>query len=255
MQTILDIDLDFFVTNIANNCESYGRRRLSEDEGYLPKSELIVKSFLEANCRLSTEKKTPGKAFEDHDEVFYYWRGLVNQGFLKPPFEVVHVDAHSDLGSGFADASWIYITTKYLHFDLEARQEPSRGKKGINPGNYLIFAVACGWISKLIFILHPEWRDDINAIHMKDFNPDADIIQLKKYEPEQLKKFTFDIKTIPYSIDQKAPFEKVPQLNFQAKSDYDLICITRSPGYTPRSADKIYELINQYIETYPKRNA
>ena len=103
MQTILDIDLDFFVTNIANNCESYGRRRLSEGEGYLPKSELIVKSFLEANCRLSTEKKTPGKAFEDHDEVFYYWRDLVNQSFLKPPFEVVHVDAHSDLGSGFAD--------------------------------------------------------------------------------------------------------------------------------------------------------
>ena len=91
----------------------------------------------------------------------------------------------------------------------------------------------------------------MNTIHMKDFNPNSDTVQLKKYDPAQIENLvSLDLKSLQSSPDQVARFEKVSQLAFQAETEFDLICNTRSPGYTPKSADERYKLINNYIEPY-----
>lgn len=251
MHTVLDIDLDFFVTKIKHDCEA-SINRLSEEDGYLPVNMSLVKSFLEQNCGLSQEHKIPGNCFEQHDEVFDYWRDLIDRGFLNPPFQVVHVDAHSDLGFSFVDNSWTYITTDYLDLDSAARQYPKRGSQGLNPGNFLIFTAACGWLERLTLVLHPEWENDLRGFYMKGFGIDGDLLELKQFDKRILKSHTsLDPKEIPYRTDCQVPLSKVQMSDYRAMSDLDLLCNTHSPSYTPESADEIFELIKSYIDPYP----
>lgn len=52
------------------------------------------------NCGLNTERKIPGRVFETHDGALQFWQELIAAGQLSVPFEVTHIDAHSDLGIG-----------------------------------------------------------------------------------------------------------------------------------------------------------
>ena len=56
---ILDIDLDFFLNDIANSRSDYGER-LSSDE-YFPWEAEDVKAFLECQCGLTKENKIKGR--------------------------------------------------------------------------------------------------------------------------------------------------------------------------------------------------
>jgi hypothetical protein len=71
---ILDIDLDFFLDNIAHD-NSSGGERLSEED-FKPWSEEAVREFLESRCGLSTGKRIPGKYIIHHHDAFYWWREL-----------------------------------------------------------------------------------------------------------------------------------------------------------------------------------
>jgi len=56
---------------------------------------------LEKRCGLSALTPLPGCEADEHVEAFGVWREWLRTGILSAPFEVVHVDAHSDLGSGW----------------------------------------------------------------------------------------------------------------------------------------------------------
>ncbi|MFR7610904.1 MAG: hypothetical protein ACLUZ4_09185 [Christensenellaceae bacterium] len=94
---VLDIDLDFF---LADCCEPAPVGARPDAAGHEPWQAEKVREFLEKNCGLNTERKIPGRVFETHDGALQFWQDLIAAGQLSVPFEVTHIDAHSDLGIG-----------------------------------------------------------------------------------------------------------------------------------------------------------
>lgn len=247
-QRILDLDLDLFLSDIAH--WQQGDSRLDEEEYRpWPKERLIL--FLEQQCLLSTVNRAPGKIITHHDEAFYYWREEITAGRIRNPFEVVHADAHADMGLG--DAAYVYIMGELLHKPVIERSDPKRGNSyGILPGNYLAFAIACQWISRLTYVHHERGGNDLIHLHFKDFSRNSGIIELKRCERgfENNK----DVNDLEYEdiieCEPEIPFEMVSVAEYQAEKPFDLVILSLSPEYTPATSDALVDLIRSYIEEF-----
>ena len=129
---------------------------------------------------------------------------------------------------------------------------PKCGGSYLNEGNFLAFAVACRWISEITFITHPEWNNDLNQIHFKDFNNTFDSIgylQLKKYNPGDFKKTLLFNKLKPIGFEPKILFKKVQCDHFyndEKKISY--IFFSLSPKFTPKESDELIPIISEYIK-------
>src|SRR2546421_12770717 len=93
---ILDIDLDFFLSNRHMGRVTETNRL--DSHSYKPWKIEKVEEFLENCCGLSKTNKTPGKLFVHHIEVFYFLRQLQEANNFSYKFKIDHVDAHADLG-------------------------------------------------------------------------------------------------------------------------------------------------------------
>ena len=82
---ILDIDLDFFLSDVHRWGQT-GKR--ANKKFFIPWPEASVRRFLEDRCGLSTSAPRPGKLVE----VFHDWQERIDTGDLSTPFEGVHVD-------------------------------------------------------------------------------------------------------------------------------------------------------------------
>ena len=95
---ILDIDMDFFLENIEN-WNPFNNDRVEDDQNK-PWNEKDVRHFLEFNCGLNSQNLIYSRIVKEHREAYFFWRELIQESMLKTPFEIVHIDAHSDLGGG-----------------------------------------------------------------------------------------------------------------------------------------------------------
>jgi len=137
MHYILDLDLDFFVWPIEHDCQE-DAERLPDDE-FRPCSVEQVRHFLEHQCHLSKENLLPGRAVVHHVEAYSTWREWIDKGVLHAPFTVIHVDAHSDLGSGgLGNTSPKFIETELMALPIADRRYPRLGPNALNSGNYLL---------------------------------------------------------------------------------------------------------------------
>jgi len=161
MDRILDIDLDFFLNKVSDSRED--GKRLNNIK-YYPWRIDALRSFLENRCNLTKKIPIRGKIVKNHHQAFFFWRELIQANQIEIPFELVHIDAHSDIG--VADWGWIYLTSELLHKSLKERMNPDKSLLfGINEANYLAFALACRWIKKLTFIIHPTWENDLIEVY------------------------------------------------------------------------------------------
>jgi hypothetical protein len=240
---ILDLDLDFFLDRIKHRASDRGKRPDSSD--FIPWSTSQVRFFLEQQCFLSTASPTRGKLVTHHDEVFWLWRTLVENGQIGVPFEVIHVDAHADLGLG--DASHKYIMSCLLHKPLKERSYPN--SKEVGPGNFLAFAVACRWISQIKFVLHPGWRDDLPISHFRGFSTESGYLELKKCTKEEFERSHWEgLECIsPLELDPPVPFETISCSEFKADGPPSFVFLAQSPGFTPETADALIPIIKEYI--------
>ena len=110
---VLDIDMDYFMTEIANFPFSSEERLDEEDYGSSVWCTDRVQGFLEKNLGLSKEHKIPGRIVCGHNESLYFWEELIEKGKLKEPFDVIHVDSHADLGLGCASSSFFAKHVSY----------------------------------------------------------------------------------------------------------------------------------------------
>lgn len=240
---VLDLDLDFFQNRIVYwGDESNGRP--SDDEAQ-PWDTAAVRHFLEVRCGLSSAAPVPGAYVRTHDEVFYAWRALIANGQLRAPFEVVHVDAHADLGLG--DAGWAYVMGNLLHQPLAARYDPRQGCDGLNEGNFLVFALACRWISRLTFVAPIGWIDDLLRYHFEHFDTASGMLQLKAYFPWQLDEMDFSSRHQPASVEERVPFELITEPVYLGDPPFDFVFLTHSPAYTSSGTDQFVPLIRSYI--------
>lgn len=263
---VLDLDLDFFLDVIHSMDSLEGEKRL--DYGS-PWNEEATREFLEKQCGLDRKAGVPGALFEHHHEVFYYWRDLLHTDRLSAPFEIVHIDAHSDLG--FGDASWTYILKDILQRPPAERDNPDKGNSGLNAGSFLAFAVASRWCERITLVLHPDWTNDIPYMYLQDFGSRADLpridgqarssvnLQLKRYEPQGLSHAITEfccsgrwdeLKGLaPLELEPPVQVDFVPGNEFSATDHFDFITLTRSPTFTPGKSDDLIPVIAEYIET------
>jgi hypothetical protein len=196
-------------------------------------------SFLREKCGL--KGAIPGFAVEHHGEFFGQWRRSIETGDLVPPFHVTHVDAHADLGIG--ETGHIYLLSELLAKPPEERWFPMEGEGGLTDGSFLAFAIGCRWISDLLYVYSPGGGSDVHPYLMEGKDLNAPNIRLPRVTSQELQRFHGGRKpTLPASqLEPPVPFSKVRCSDFQAEHAFDMICIARSPAYTPRDADLIFD--------------
>lgn len=246
---ILDLDLDLFINKPEYRCQP--GTRLSSKR-FQPWSETEVTQFLEAQCGLSVNNPIRGRVIDDHHEAFFFWKELIKKGELQEPFEVVHADSHADIG--FGDGGWLYLMGEYLHLPKHERANPEVGNMRMNIGNYLVFAIACGWLSKLTYVRHPKGDDDLMRFHFKNFDTATQAIELKCCDKDKLKEAQYRFADPTYesfgviSTEPEVPFDIVSCDSYCSEKQFDFLVLSKSHAFTPKESDYLVPVIERYIK-------
>lgn len=261
---VLDLDMDYFMTNIAHTPFSVKDRLTDEDYINSVWHEENVKQFLEQNLGLSKNHKITGRIVCGHNEALFFWKELIEGKKLKEPFDVIHVDSHADLGLG--DPSHSFLQSSFLTLNIEQRRlihnyEFIDSIKEISIGDYLLWAIAYKMISSIIYCANPNGnKNDYIWETLKDFHeepiwdkPVKDFIQLK-YNPnmEMPDHHSTDFYKKEYLEgaikDPEVELLIIPTIegvNFNG--DFDFAVLAQSPNYTPANADFIMDIFKEYI--------
>lgn len=249
---ILDIDMDFFLNMIVTGVQKDGPR-LNEEDFKAWDRNLFIK-FLEEKCLLNKDCPTPGKIITHHEEAFHFWDNLIVNNNLKTPFHVTHIDAHTDIDS--MGEKMVYILNHLMRYSIEERRKYLDITK-VDYCDYLLFALACGWIKDIDFVVPMDWVTDFKRVYSKgfvnfgeDFTGNNTAFQLQRFN--KIQSITdigkiYDGTFNSISIDPEIPFNIIKNEDYQNKSVFDYVIFCQSPGYTPASADYMLDVIKDYI--------
>ena len=234
MQRVLDLDLDFFLEDCCPMAEQGQRPSLV---GHEPWAGEAVRAFLETRCLLSKERPIPGRIFETHDGALGYWKELMESGKLKAPFQVTHVDAHSDLGIGYPGPG--YVLYNVLSLPPKRRLELDRfyRERKLDEANYLLFALAARIVDSLENVRRPFSREDVPRQILTE---DGDHIRLPQSFPDLFERVNGPEPLIPYR-------ECKEDDSFCAAAPYDFISLAISPRYAPEAADALIPIFESYM--------
>jgi hypothetical protein len=253
VQRILDIDLDFFLDRIFNS-DHEPRGRLDPDLFRVDPIPVAL-DYLHDRCCVPRDATTPGSVCEHHVDVWFEWRRMIRDGSLRAPFEVIHVDAHADMGLG--NNSCLYIAEDLLARPVDQRRVPvGRDTWCVRDNNFIAYALATRWIGRLTYVTHPACQDDVQWLHMKDFDTRSGFVQMKRFRPgftEGLDHF-LDVKQLPFQPEPEIPMTQVRRKDYQAETAPDFIFLARSPNYTPNTADLLFDEISHLIEPVSNRH-
>lgn len=261
---VLDLDMDYFMTEIANTPFSSSDRLGEEyDDSVWPADK--VRQFLEINLGLSKERKIPGRIVCGHNEALFFWEELIENGKLREPFDVIHVDSHADLGLGSRSSS--FLQSRFLSLPISTRRrirdyEFNGHIEYINIGDYLLWAIAYKMISSVTYCANPNGdKNDYLWDTLKDFKeediwdkPVINYIQLKFNSnmemPENDSSADYKKKYLDGAIkDSEVELLIIPTIeDVKFSGDFDYAVLAQSPNYTPESADYIMDIFREYIE-------
>lgn len=215
---LLDLDMDYFMENIAIGITESREERLSEDEyGYCVWSEQRIRSFLEDNLGLSKGRKIKGRIVTGHNEALFFWQELITKESLETPFEVVHIDSHADLGLGYL--SWTYILDDLLQYPVEERRMHTKYFE-----------------EKFI------WDKPVENTIQLVCNPD---MEFPSYDADKQEKQAYLKNAVK---EPEVPLLIIPSIqDVKYDGDFDFVVMAQSPNYTPASADFIMDIVREYI--------
>ncbi len=235
---ILDIDMDYFLKDISQMSPD---ERLVED--YIEKWTKEEKiNFFEKNLRLDKSHKIPGCIIKTHDEAITFLDKLIEKKTLIVPFEIIHIDSHSDLSISLIPDSYKYVNSntslgKYIEMmklEKQERKQYAIKNKIYNESNFLLYTIIFGWISKLTYCANPAYTS-------LDFP--IGIIRNEELTQEKNKFCSF------LQLDDiKIPFRFIKTLeDIQPFGKYDFVIFSQSPKYTPASLDFALNIAQNYI--------
>lgn len=229
---VLDLDMDFFLTD-ACPLAPLGER--PPEACAAPYADEQVIAFLEEQCGLSRAHPVPGVIFDTHDKALDFWLARMNAGELKAPFDVVHVDTHSDLAFGPPGADFVLKAVLTRRPEARTTLESYRAGKKLDEANYLLFALAFRWIRRLVYVRNPKSHQDI-PVRLLD--GDGNI------------RLSSDIAALMEAMNGREPtipFEVFDDYTRFRETGYDFVTMAQSPRYAPASADRIMRLLEPYI--------
>lgn len=264
---VLDLDMDYFLECVPSGIgESQIYRLPEQDYAHEVWDNKRIRYFFEKNLGLSKSNKINGRIIVGHNEAITFWKELIKKGRLITPFEVVHIDSHADLGLGYS--SWKYILNTLLQYPVEDRPQHNQyrdcfgkmSQEGI--GDYLLFAIAYRWISKLTYCANPNgdkndylwdilkdlhengiWDDPVENPIQLVYNPNMDFPSYNDSVDDKKKYLDAGIK------EPEVPMTIIPTVkDVQFSGDFDFALLAQSPNYTPASADFIMDIFREYIE-------
>lgn len=229
---VLDLDMDFFLSDVCA-LAAPGERPCAREAQ--PWDEAAVRAFLEQRCGLSRERRVPGRVFETHDGALWLWREWARAGRIAPPFHVTHVDAHSDLGIGRPGPAYVLETVLAMPPASRGDLERYRREGKLDEANYLLFALALGYVSSLENVRNPRSRPDVPPRIQT-----GGALRLRSTISLLIPRYDFHEPEIPYrAFDDWR--------DFQADAPYALASMAVSPRYAPREADFIAGVFREYI--------
>lgn len=237
---VLDIDLDFFLDSAAN-FRPFDADRLDPDD-YAPWGTDRALTFLRERCQLGG--KLPGFVVENHGDLFAIWREAIDSGLIGPRLSITHVDAHADLGLGETDHR--YLLTDLLHRAPERRLHPRVDRYCLTDGTFLAFSVACRWVTEITHVFNVGDGSDVHPFLMEGFDPLAGHVHLAALTEEEFAEvLTIVSRPAVTSSEPRVPYRRVSAAEFKADERFDIVCLTRSPAYTPPTADPLLEQIRR----------
>ena len=228
----LDLDLDFFLNANAYRSESDSGRLGAE---YKPWSVSRVRHFLEERCSLSNDTPVPGRTVESHDKVIDFWRMLIESGGLRVPFEVIHIDAHPDLSV----RGGLYLASGLLYIDSEYGLATLK-REHVHSGNYLTFAIACGWLISLVWVPLRKTLKDLPKCYG---DTGRGLIQFRERKGGELP--VGDLSAVGWKSG--VPFKILPWYEFRTSETFDYMALSRSPNFTPPESDALIPVIEGYM--------
>lgn len=262
---VLDLDMDYFMTEIAHPSTS-SMERLDEesfDNSVWPIDK--VRQFLEKNLGLSKKHKIPGRVVCGHNESLFFGEELIESGKLREPFDIIHVDSHADLGLGGYSGN--FLQSSFLTFPITIRRhirnyEVDDKIEEISIGDYLLWAIGYRMVSSIIYCANPNGdKNDYLWETLKDFHenyiddkPVTNYIQLKFNKHMEMPQINssdaYKRKYLANAIkDPEVELLIIPTIeDVRFSGDFDYAVLAQSPNYTPASADYIMDIFREYIE-------
>lgn len=230
---VLNLDIDAFVTPIALYRGPDDGRLSAED--YSCRTPDEFRQYLEKGCGLSRTNKPRGCIVTQHDELFPVWRSLIASGDMESSVHLYHLDAHDDLGGGLGDDSHEEVQSRVLLKPVESR--PHVPWSAMNSGNYLLYALACRWISALTLIRHPE---DFQAVPKNLLSDDGKHIQLRPWSQ--------GAPVTAASREPSIPLDVIPIDDFAMQEEPSWVFVATSPVFTPPASDALIEVVREYLD-------
>lgn len=229
---VLDLDMDFFLTG---PCPLAAPGERPDPSCAAPYSNEKVIDFLERQCGLSRSHPLPGAIFDTHDKALDFWRARMQEGLLSAPFDVVHVDTHSDLAFGPPGTDFVLRAVLSRRPDARPAIENYRVGRKLDEANYLLFALAFRWIRRLVYVRNPRSRQDVPGWILDGEGS----ILLRSDVSALMEKAN--------GREPAIPFEVYDDYTVFCETGYDFVTMAQSPRYAPAAADQIMDLLRPYI--------
>ena len=229
---VLDLDMDFFLTDA---CPLAAKGERPDERCARPYADDEVIRFLEEQCGRSRQHPVPGAIFDTHDKALDFWRARIREGALSAPFEAVHVDTHSDLAFGPPGPDFVLKAVLTRAPAARVNLEGYRHGVKLDEANYLLFALAFRWISRLTYVRNPRSRHDVPA---------------RLLDGQGNIRLTSDIARLMEGIngpEPTVPFAQIDDYRSFEQTGFDFVTMAQSPRYAPASADRIMALVRPYI--------
>jgi len=105
---------------------------------------------------METTAKVPIYTFDEHNQAFYFWHEAKRDGFINTPLDLLHIDAHDDMGCSDRFATSLYCPDgsergTYLEYYR------SFAENELSIAGFIQPAVLCRVIGNVYFV-YPAWR-------------------------------------------------------------------------------------------------